>query len=227
MIERHGGTLINWDKARKFGFIQSGKREVFAHISDFPPGAKPKVGDSLTFTQIMTEKGFRATEIHGSRIKKRPVHSVWKNLYFTIALVSVAVGIFILFRDHELLDSGRFQASMAYHSFLSIPSIYLVMIPFTYIVTSLITLKLYHSDKNSALLDEWRVPESTLHLFELFGGWIGGFFAQKIWRHKSSKGSYQFVFWTIVTLHLLVWIDLIFFNFQGLQVIYQEVAAYL
>lgn len=50
MIERHGGTLINWDKARKFGFIQSGKREVFAHISDFPPGAKPKVGDSLTFT---------------------------------------------------------------------------------------------------------------------------------------------------------------------------------
>lgn len=116
---------------------------------------------------------------------------------------------------------------MTYHSFLSIPSIYLVMIPITYIVTSLITLKLYRSDKNSALLDEWRVPESTLHLFELFGGWIGGFFAQKIWRHKSSKGSYQFVFWVIVTLHLLVWIDLIFFNFQGLQMIYEEAVAYL
>src|SRR5699024_4540268 len=165
--------------------------------------------------------------IHGSRVKKHPVHSVWKNLYFTIAFVSVMVGIFILFRDHELLDSGRLQASMAYHSFLSIPSIYLVMIPITYIVTSLITLKLYRSDKHSALLDEWRVPESTLHLFELFGGWIGGFFAQKIWRHKSSKGSYQFVFWVIVTLHLLVWIDLIFFNFQGLQMIYEEAVAYL
>jgi uncharacterized membrane protein YsdA (DUF1294 family) len=37
-----------------------------------------------------------------------------------------------------------------------------------------------------------------LHLLELLGGWLAAFLAQRRLRHKSSKGSYQFVFWLIV-----------------------------
>jgi uncharacterized membrane protein YsdA (DUF1294 family) len=59
-------------------------------------------------------------------------------------------------------------------------------------------------DKHKAQSSEWRTPEATLHFLELLGGWPGAFVAQRIWRHKTSKGSYQGVFWLIVVVHQVV-----------------------
>jgi len=53
-------------------------------------------------------------------------------------------------------------------------------------------------DKKRAQTDQWRVPESTLHFLELIGGWPGSFVAQRRFRHKISKPSYQVTFWIIV-----------------------------
>jgi uncharacterized membrane protein YsdA (DUF1294 family) len=65
----------------------------------------------------------------------------------------------------------------------------------------------YRRDKRSAEGGKWRVPESTLHLLALIGGWPGGFLAQQLFRHKTSKASFQIVFWTVVLLHQLVAVD--------------------
>ncbi len=46
-----------------------------------------------------------------------------------------------------------------------------------------------------------------LHLLELLGGWPGAFLAQQVFRHKTRKLSFQLVFWGIVLLHQLFWID--------------------
>ena len=62
-------------------------------------------------------------------------------------------------------------------------------------------------DKRSARAQTWRTPEGTLHLLELLGGWPGAFLAQRWFRHKTVKASYQAVFWLIVGLHQLVAID--------------------
>jgi uncharacterized membrane protein YsdA (DUF1294 family) len=51
------------------------------------------------------------------------------------------------------------------------------------------------------------VPESTLHLVDLIGGWPGGFVAQRYFRHKTSKGSFQFVFFLTVAIYQYVAID--------------------
>ncbi len=56
-------------------------------------------------------------------------------------------------------------------------------------------------DKLSAKLQQWRTPESTLHFLELLGGWPGTFVAQRSYRHKVRKTSYQVQFWLIVALH--------------------------
>jgi uncharacterized membrane protein YsdA (DUF1294 family) len=65
----------------------------------------------------------------------------------------------------------------------------------------------YRSDKRSAEAGEWRVPEATLHFLELVGGWPGAFLAQRVFRHKTSKLSFQVVFWAIVLLHQFVALD--------------------
>ena len=74
-----------------------------------------------------------------------------------------------------------------------------------YAVTSLISLTAYGCDKSYAEKGTWRIPESTLHFFALIGGWPGGLVAQRLFRHKTRKLSFQLVFWLIVLLHLAGW----------------------
>ena len=73
--------------------------------------------------------------------------------------------------------------------------------------SSLITYALYASDKGRAQRGEWRIPEKILHLWELLGGWPGGFLAQRRLRHKSAKVSYLATFWFIVVFHHYIAID--------------------
>ena len=76
-----------------------------------------------------------------------------------------------------------------------------------WIVVSVTTYGLYALDKQRARDGELRVPEVMLHFAELIGGWPGAFLAQRRLRHKSSKASYQLVFWLIVLAHLYVVTD--------------------
>jgi type I restriction enzyme M protein len=64
-----------------------------------------------------------------------------------------------------------------------------------------------HNKLSKAVSNEWRIPESSLHLGELLGGWPGAFLAQRRLRHKCSKPGYQAVFWTIVLLHQIASVD--------------------
>lgn len=70
---------------------------------------------------------------------------------------------------------------------------------------SLLTMLAYAHDKRQAVRGGWRIPESRLHLLELFGGWPGALLARHWLRHKTQKGSYRRVFWFIVLLHLTLW----------------------
>ena len=76
-----------------------------------------------------------------------------------------------------------------------------------YPVVSLIAFGLYGYDKKQARLQQQRTPEKLLHGVELLGGWPGALVAQQVFRHKTRKVSYQVVFWLIVLLHELYWMD--------------------
>ncbi|MFJ4113960.1 DUF1294 domain-containing protein [Pseudomonas sp. NPDC089758] len=77
----------------------------------------------------------------------------------------------------------------------------------TYPAVSLVTLLLYWQDKQQARTQAWRTPEKVLHAGELLGGWPGALIAQQLFRHKTRKASYQMVFWAIVLLHQVFWVD--------------------
>jgi uncharacterized membrane protein YsdA (DUF1294 family) len=78
-----------------------------------------------------------------------------------------------------------------------------------YLGMSLIAFVAYGLDKSKARRGVWRTPEATLHLLEAFGGWPGALMAQRIFRHKTSKVSFQVFFWFIVTAHAAGWYWLI------------------
>lgn len=76
-----------------------------------------------------------------------------------------------------------------------------------YLVVSMVTFFIYRSDKRRAQAGERRFTENSLHLFELLGGWPGALLAQQIYRHKTRKLSFQLLFWLIVVIHQVFWLD--------------------
>lgn len=73
---------------------------------------------------------------------------------------------------------------------------------------SVATFAVYYVDKFQAQQCGRRIPETTLHFLELFGGWPGALIAQRYIRHKNRKSSYQVMFWICVVLNLIgvVWL---------------------
>jgi len=67
---------------------------------------------------------------------------------------------------------------------------------------NLVTFAYYGYDKRQATREGWRVPELVLHLFVVAGGSLGAFAAMRLFRHKTVKGSFRFVFWFIVVVQL-------------------------
>ena len=71
------------------------------------------------------------------------------------------------------------------------------------------TLALYGYDKAAAGNGGRRVPETVLHGCELLGGTPAAFVGQRLFHHKSRKGSYQVRFWLIVAVQavavLVIW----------------------
>jgi uncharacterized membrane protein YsdA (DUF1294 family) len=86
-------------------------------------------------------------------------------------------------------------------------SIMAFVLIFLYAIASPTTFFLYQSDKLAAQKEQQRIPEKILHIMELSGGWPGAWFAQRKFRHKISKKSYQAVFNLILIYHGSLWIS--------------------
>ena len=78
------------------------------------------------------------------------------------------------------------------------------------VILSLVAFVVYGFDKRRAQKDGRRVPEKTLHMLSLFGGWPGALMGQRVFRHKTQKLSYRIVFWLCVMLHLAVVAGLVY-----------------
>ena len=73
-----------------------------------------------------------------------------------------------------------------------------IVIAAAYVVASVVAFAVYAADKSAARRGAWRTPEGTLHGLALIGGWPGALIAQRVFRHKSSKATFQVVFWLTV-----------------------------
>lgn len=189
---RHQGQLRKWNDERGFGFVEphEGGEPVFVHIKNIEDRQRrPAVGDLISFEVARDENGrLSAARIRFLENTGRPARKTAKSPsgwpYWPGGLFLVAI------------TTGAAIGRLPWWSAL------------LYLAMSLITWFAYRIDKRAAQGGLRRIPERTLHLLELAGGWPGALMAQFSLRHKNRKGSYQFVFWIVVAMNLgvLIWI---------------------
>ena len=174
------GRLRRWDDARGFGFIapDGGGDEVFVHISAFPAGRRPQIGERLRFAVETAADGRR----RAVRVR-RPSAGLTDRLRGRSALLPIPL-FALLFAGLAL--AGRVHGRWA----------------LAYLVASAICFALYAIDKSAAVAGRRRTPERTLHFWALVGGWPGALLAQHALRHKSVKAGFRAVFRVTVGANL-------------------------
>ncbi|WNJ78513.1 DUF1294 domain-containing protein [Cedecea neteri] len=72
-----------------------------------------------------------------------------------------------------------------------------------FVLVNVLTLLVYGGDKLAAIKGWQRVPEATLLLFGLTGGWPGAILAQQSFRHKTLKQPFRRWFFITVIINLI------------------------
>lgn len=57
---------------------------------------------------------------------------------------------------------------------------------------NVITFIMYGIDKLRAKKSWWRIPESTLLWFAVFGGSVGAILGMKVWHHKTLHKKFKY-----------------------------------
>jgi uncharacterized membrane protein YsdA (DUF1294 family)/cold shock CspA family protein len=186
---RFQGRIAEWNDDKGFGFVSENgtEKRVFLHIKSLTKrNRRPKVGDLITYEVKIDGKGRNNAErailnsqIQNLKAEKNDSGLSLPRLHngFAFAFIVFLVTLTIL---------GKLP--------IGIPAITIGLSLFTFIV--------YYSDKYAAVKGAQRTPEITLHLLGLLGGWPGAALAQKSFRHKSSKKSFQINFWITVVLNI-------------------------
>ena len=75
-----------------------------------------------------------------------------------------------------------------------------------YLVIGLVTFLVYAKDKRAAINSNWRVPEKTLHILSVAGGWLGALIAQDKLRHKTQKQPFRSIYWLTVAMNVVAFV---------------------
>ena len=180
------GRIVEWNSEKAYGFLQAGRQRVFLHSRDFAEKRKaPEIGDKVRFEMD--------ADSHGRPCAIQAVH-LGNGGEITFAKIFLLTGLLVL----PILAGVRLNERLPGPGWV-LPA-YAGMI-------SLLTFAAYGWDKRRARNQGWRVPENSLHLLELIGGWPGAFLAQRWFRHKVSKRWFQFLFWLIVAIYQFAALD--------------------
>lgn len=186
---RLAGQIVEWDDDRGFGFVvtNGSPRRIFFHVSQLQDRRqRPAAGDRITYTTSQDERGrLQARDIARQRL---PSQARRKRGGSSRARVGVAaLALIVLGAAVGILPAGA--AGL-------------------YAVASGLSFMAYRADKKAARKRAWRIPEQTLHLLDLAGGWPGALIAQQRYHHKTVKQPFQALFWLSAAANVagMVWL---------------------
>jgi uncharacterized membrane protein YsdA (DUF1294 family)/cold shock CspA family protein len=193
------GKVVHWRDDKGFGFVvpDNDTLQVFFHIRDFTDSKiRPTEGCRLQFSLSEDKQG-------------RPLAIELKVVSVSAAHLSIS--------EPEMVDLDYTRDVALYFrcAFLVLVVIALLfgtlpyVLPILYIEASLFTYWLYRADKAAAKARQrQRLPEQSLQLFSLIGGWPGALLAQKKLSHKKRKFLFQREFLLVIVGNgiLLIWL---------------------
>ena len=174
------GIVVKFDEKRGFGFIRTEKlpEDVFVHVKNVQDRQNLLLGQTVQFKTEETPKGLSALKVVPGKKQTSPYI-----LYGMVAaIITVAMTFFLYEQNLHVIIAYIASVNLA-------------------------TLLFYGYDKMIAGSSILRVPEWILHGLSICGGSPAGLIAQKMFHHKTIKGSFQLVYWVIVMIQvgILVW----------------------
>ena len=177
------GTIVKWNKDKKFGFIKpnAGGKDVFIHISNYGKDYKePYEGLLVNFFISENDRGqkgaYRVSPVSGHKNNGVQIWQQCSAIVLNVILLSALYFLYTL----NFIPLG---------------------IPLFYAVINFLTFALYVADKSAAQNNTWRVSENTLHLCSILGGWAAAALTQSFLRHKSKKKSFRDIYWMTIVLN--------------------------
>lgn len=180
---RLAGRISEWNDDKGFGFVvpNGGGDRAFVHISEFPRGTRrPVQGDLVSYLPGRDDRG----RLQAKKLKLAG-HKVDASRTPT-----------------RIPRTGISLFALALAGVLALLGLVPPVIGLAYLVASGIAYMMYRIDKTAAEGGRRRIPESTLHMASLLGGWPGALVAQQQFRHKTIKQPFQGVFWVTVFTNL-------------------------
>lgn len=211
------GILRSWDDSRGFGFIRSDDDDYFVHITSLHNKQPPQLGETLYFAAAQDQHGrLRAQHV---RSAKPPATTRYRPQAAAAVRTSTQQpqqprSVRLSKTLSVLLVACTLPAIGTWQAFAQNAVLWPLLL---YVCMSLISGLQYWCDKHNAQIGLWRIPEKHLHAVELLGGWPGALLAQQLLRHKTSKTAYQGIFWLIVLVHQVYWLDQLVLAGQVLQ----------
>lgn len=189
------GRISDWNDDKGYGFVvpHDGGDRAFVHIKAFQAGSRrPVAGDLISYAIARDTRGRNnATQVRfaGQRIEQRK---------------AAKPPMRISRIPRAWLGSGCLLAI----AIATVFGIFPLAVAIACGLLSVLSYLMYWLDKEAAQRNAQRIPENTLHLVDLLGGWPGALIAQQQFRHKTIKVSFQFVFWCSVlgNLALTTWL---------------------
>lgn len=194
---RARGQLTTWNDERGFGFLRPGDGgpDVFVHISGFPRDAsRPEVGVAYRWDEArMADGRIKAVNVRPDAIITvgRPGGQRLPLRWGTLSYLAIAAFI-------PVFIAGLVHGHVPW------------WLSAIYAAVSGGTLAAYALDKSAAKAHRWRIPERSLLLLGLIGGWPGAIVAQQLFRHKTRKLRFLVAFWVSVALNVAVFAVLAF-----------------
>lgn len=177
------GRVTDWKDDRGFGFIEpeEGGERVFFHISGVTRGTpRPSIGSAVSFDFGRSADGkLRAINVAPAGVSAVSDKVTSKRVLWSLVALLVLPAIW--------WSVVHWKAP--------------IQIFWVFAGMSSVAFVLYGLDKWAAKRNTQRTPENTLQLCALLGGWPGALLAQQVFRHKSSKRSFQIVFWFMVVIN--------------------------
>lgn len=200
--QRQQGRLEQWNDDKGFGFVvpDAGGPKVFVHIKSFETRPRrPAVGDRISYNLARDAQGrWQAARVSlagantsaPSNAPSRAAKPAPARLPGKLPVWGWPLGLAV----------AALLLGLGLAAFGVLPQALGVWLP----LVNVITFVVYAMDKSAAQQGAWRTKETTLHILSLLGGWPAALLAQRRLRHKSSKQSFQAVFWLTVIGNLLL-----------------------